>query len=545
MYGTDSEKFYYNIANMMLDFNNSPWVRYSQNAMGAGDALARTLIGRFEMRMRAARKAIDDGVDLDNVVEVATRTEKNFREQIFKKDAYDMWVVSDRAAALAGDETALTKPLSGNMKGLESLGQLTGFRFFFPFVRTGFNALDLTWQHTPVIARFNKKYKDLMEFANNGGKNAKAIELEYGIRKEDIPQAIALMKGRVATGGMLSFLAFTAAMTGNMTGTLPYDKETRDHWRNNKIQPNSFKIGNTYVSYADMEPYNTILSAVANVAGYQNSLGETVRDDMLQKLQFMFASVIVDKSMLAGVDDLAQVFSGNVSEIQLGRIGAKLFRSQLPYSGLMGQLGNLMDENERITRGFWETTIRRDIGFKSFLAPKYDILSPGNKAVRFTPYTSNPFLKMWNSLSPIAITYAGGDPVKEALQSISYNLPEALRTWKGEELNSFEQSELQKYLAESDLYARLKKLVTSKQWKDAVQQYKDDGLLAREGMRPVDQRFYLQVQNIFLNEKKKAITKLRAQNPELYARIKDRELRRFYSKKGNYNVLNDLKKHGI
>ena len=384
-----------------------------------------------------------------------------------------------------------------------------------------------------------------MEFANNGGKNAKAIELEYGIRKEDIPQAIALMKGRVATGGMLSFLAFTAAMTGNMTGTLPYDKETRDHWRNNKIQPNSFKIGNTYVSYADMEPYNTILSAVANVAGYQNSLGETVRDDMLQKLQFMFASVIVDKSMLAGVDDLAQVFSGNVSEIQLGRIGAKLFRSQLPYSGLMGQLGNLMDENERITRGFWETTIRRDIGFKSFLAPKYDILSPGNKAVRFTPYTSNPFLKMWNSLSPIAVTYAGEDPVKKALQSISYNLPEALRTWKGEELNSFEQSELQKYLAESNLYARLNKLVTSKQWKDAVQQYKDDGLLAREGMRPVDQRFYLQVQNIFLNEKKKAITKLRAQNPELYARIKDRELRRFYSKKGNYNVLNDLKKHGI
>ena len=44
---------------------------------------------------------------------------------------------------------------------------------------------------------------------------------------------------------------------------------------------------------------------------------------------------------------------------------------------------------------------------------------------------------------------------------------------------------------------------------------------------------------------KKAIAKLRAQNPELYARIKDRELRRFYSKKGNYNVLNELKKHGI
>ena len=544
MYGTDSEKMWYGVANLMLDFNNSPWVRYSQNAMGAGDALARTLIGRFEMRMRAARKAIDDGVDLDDVVELARRQEENFRKEIFTKDAYDQWVVSDKAAALAGDETALTKPLSGNLKALEKLGNLTGFRFFFPFVRTGFNALDLTWQHTPGLARFHAKYKDLMEYAANGN-TAKYLETTYGIREADIPQAIALMKGRVATGGMISFLAFTAAVTGNMTGTMPYDKETRDHWRNNKIQPNSFKIGNAYFSYADIEPYNSILATIANTAGYQNALGESIRDDMLQKAQFMFASVIIDKSMLAGVEDLAQALSGNISEVQLQRIIAKFVRSSAPYAGLSAQLGNLLDENEKVRKGFFETIISRDVFAKQFLAPKYDILTPGDKAIRFTPYPSNPLLKLLNSVSPVAIGFAGNDPVKRSLQKISYNLPEALRTWKGEELNSFEQSELQKYLAEGQLYDRLKRLVTSKKWQNDVEDYKELGLLAREGMRPVDQRFYLQVQSIFIEEKKKAIRLLRKNNPDLYNRINERTIRRLYSKRGNYNVLEDLKKHGI
>jgi len=35
--------------------------------MGAGDAFARTMIGRMEMRMRAARKALEDGVDITDV----------------------------------------------------------------------------------------------------------------------------------------------------------------------------------------------------------------------------------------------------------------------------------------------------------------------------------------------------------------------------------------------------------------------------------------------------------------------------------------------
>ena len=543
-YGTPSEQQAYKIAETLLDFNNSPWVRYSQNAMGAGDALARNLLGRFDMRMKAARAAIDQGVDLDDVIKVATNTEENFRRQIFKKDKYDMWVVSDKAASMAGDEIALTKALTGNLKGLEAIGQLTGFRLFFPFVRTGVNAIDLTFQHTPGIARFHSKYKDFMEYARTGA-NADYLMKEYGVAKADIPNQIAILKGREATGAMLVSLAAGAAITGNMTGMMPYDKETRDLWRANNVQPNSFKIGDTYISYGDIEPFNSILTSVANVMNYQYALGEDVRDNILEKIMFMATAVLVDKSMLAGVEDLAQVLSGSTSEIQLQRIAAKLVRSQVPYSGLSAQLGNLVDENERISRGFFETLVKRDLAFKTSLPAKYDILEPGKEAVKFSAYTTNPLMKLWNSLSPVAITYAGNNKVKKALRDISFNLPETLRTWKGEELNSFEQSELQRYLAESDLYERLDKLISSQSWQNQLEEYKRLGLMKREGFAATDQKFYIDVQRIFLQEKKQAIARLRREHPALYQRIKERTSYEFYSKKGNYNVLNDLKKHGI
>ena len=80
----------YGILDTIVGFNTSPIARYSVNLMGAGDALARNLLGRFDMRMKAARAAIDQGVDLDDVIKVATNTEENFRRQIFKKDKYDI-----------------------------------------------------------------------------------------------------------------------------------------------------------------------------------------------------------------------------------------------------------------------------------------------------------------------------------------------------------------------------------------------------------------------------------------------------------------------
>ena len=64
--------------------------------------------------------------------------------------------------------------------------------------------------------------------------------------------------------------------------------------------------------------------------------------------------------------------------------------------------------------------------------------------------------------------------------------------------------------------------------------------MKREGFAATDQKFYIDVQRIFLQEKKQAIARLRQEHPALYQRIKERTSYEFYSKKGNYNIIQNL-----
>ena len=527
-YADPVEQKAYGAIDTIVDLNNNPWMRYSQNGMGAGDALARTIIGRYEMRQRAARAALESGIDIDNVRGWADKNEQLFRQDIFKKDEYGKWVVSDKAASLAGDEAAMTKALEGNLAGFERIAKLMGLRAFFPFVRTGFNALNLTFQHTPLV-KFQGKYQDIMEGVNLN---------KYGIRPEDLPQAQALMRGRIATGNAIVGMSVVAGLAGNMTGDYPMDKETRDLWKANGIQPYSFKIGNTYISYKDIEPFNTIFSATANVVAYSHVLGEDMTDHMLSKLVWMASAVLVDKSMLAGVEDLAAVMNATTAEGKLLRTGSKYVRSHIPYAGLLGQLGSVMDANQKEANTFLEQIIKRDAVLKSILPPKYDILSKDRSGKKYTVGPENPLLRLFNSMSPVAVTFVDEDPVKMALAEISYNLPESLSMYQGEPLNSYERSEMQKYMAMGDLRKRLEKLTNDPTWRKDVDAYKAQGLKQRDGYNLVKQRFYILVDKEFRRAKKEAILQVRRNNPNLASRLDERLYKAKLSKTGTYNKTN-------
>ena len=538
-YGTPNEKLAYYWTDTLVDFNNSPWVRYSQNAMGAGDAFTRTLIGRVEMRMKAARKAIEDNVDLDDIQKVARDTEQNFREQVFKQDKHGMWVVNDEAAKQAGDETTLTQALSGQLAWLQGARNTTGLRFFFPFVRTGVNALDLAQQHTPVIARFHGKWKDLM----NPNLDPNYILKKYGIQPKDIPQAQALMKGRVASGQIMVGLAVMMSLSGNLTGSLPADKETRDLWKMRGIKPFSFKVGNAYISYQKMEPFNTILGMVANVTNYQHVLGEDLRDDFLNKAIFMGSAVIVDKSMLAGVSDLAEVFNAQTGSGTLGRTFAKFARAQFfPYAGLSSQLGSIMDANQKEANNALETIFQRDVFAKKFLAPKYDILNKDRSGKPWMPSDGNPMMKLFNTMSPFPIYWTDrNDYVKSNLVGMSFNMPEILRSWKGEQLSSREISQLQRILSQGALRSRLEKLMKpGGNWEKNYLSFKKKGFMKRDGINVSDQGFYLQVRKIFLEEKKKALAIMRSQNTELYDRVQLRQLKKREGKANDQETISRL-----
>ena len=531
-YGTENEQRAYQALNSIIDFNNNPWVRYSQNAMGAGDALARTIIGRMEMRMTAARKAIASGVDLDDLEAWTKKYEENFREEIFKQGEYGEWVVSDTATRLAGDEAAMTKALEGKLSGLEQISQAFGMRAFFPFVRTGFNALNLAWQHTDG-AKLTNKWFDVM----NGENLAK-----YGIKPQDLEYHRSLMRGRVAMGRMAIGMGFIAGMTGMMTGDYPVDKETRDLWKLNGVQPNSFKIGNVYVSYKDIEPFNTIFGATANLAAYQHVLGEDMRDEWFEKLTWMASSVIVDKSMLSGVEDLAQVMSPRTATGKVSTLATKHLRARLPFSAISAQIAGVINSNEIEANNLWETIWRRDAVAKSFLHPKYDILSKDRSGTKpYVPPPGNPLIALVNSFSPIAITWVHDDPIKKQLSEMSFNLPDAISNYKGVELDSYERSELQKYLQMGSLRADLEKIMRpGGRWRRDLNEYKKRGLRSSEGYKLTEQRFYRDVSLAFTRAKKKAMLKLEANNRQLGLRIRERVQKQKISKGSSYQQIQYL-----
>lgn len=539
-YGSTSEQIAYGALDKVVDMNTSPFVRYSVNAMGAGDAAARTIIGRQFMRQRAAAKAWDEAtgngawVDSNQLREMTLKGEDGFRDEIFKLDENDMYVVSDKGASMAGDEAAMTRGLQENFKGFELISNIPGMKAFFPFVRTGFNYLDVTFAHTPLNI-FRDKYTDLRKLASDPNPNPILLQ-KYGIRAEDAAYELAIMEGRMAMGTAVTGMVTLLALQGRVTGNMPPNKEDRDLWKLNGIQPRSFKIADgTYVSYDKLEIFNTLFATTADIIGHSDILGEKATDEWMKKTVFMTSAVLVDQSMLAGVEDLARLMNPQSAEDLLLKSGTRYLRSHLPYAGLMGQIGDITDANEKEANNFWELLGKRDAYFKEKLAPRYDVLSEDRSGTPLRYGPENPLWRAFNSASPVAVTNFEGDELKEALHMIRYNMPETLGTFRGEPLNSFEKSEMERYLAQSDLRKDLLKVIRSKSFKTALNEYKSRNLKESDGYLLKDQRFYRAVKQVFGRHKTLAMRKMMQDNPGLAARLRVRAMQKDMGKTANFD----------
>ena len=529
-YGTPSEQRMYNVINNLVKLNTSPWFRYSQNIMGAGDAAARSVLGRFTARIRAAQEGVEKGIPLDNLTDYAKAQEQRFFDQIFEVSDGNQFVVTDQAALMAGREATMTKDIEGWWKVFETLGKHPLGMVFFPFARTGYNALRLTTQHTP-LEMFSKRFRDIKAGVN--------LE-KYGLTKADLPAEQALMEGRIAMGTAIVGMAILGASQGNIYGDIPRDKEMRDLWKMEGIKPYTFRFNNTLVSYRDLEPFNTIIATAANLFNYQHALDEDLYSEFAETLIFMASAAVVDKSMLAGVDDLATILDPQGFQKKGGRLFAQTARSALPWSGLLGSIGDVLDANQKEAESMWEIMIRRDAIFKSSLPPKYDILSEDRSGQPFLVGPSNPLLRAMNMISPIAVTNTSKDAVKTTLYEIGYNLPEVTRTYKGITLTTHERSLMSKYLSMSSLRKDLEKVFASEAFKNGYKEFKALSLRRRNGYRVEDQEFYRMVQKVFRRAKKEAYLQMIGENPELKDKLEEAAKKKRLGQIGDYQNIKYL-----
>ena len=194
-----------------------------------------------------------------------------------------------RAAAY---DTFTTKLGKENQGGLGTFAAfLDGFakqhrwaEFLLPFRKVGTNIAFQTYERTPLPLFM--------------GSEANLLKLLSDVRGKSISDTDAVTRAALGTTMMLLFAA--AAKAGVITGSGPSDKDKNENWEKSGKQANSFRFGNTWVSYDRFEPASSLISAAANLVESQEETGK----DKVSKVVSAFNDAMVDKTYLSTLSNV-------------------------------------------------------------------------------------------------------------------------------------------------------------------------------------------------------------------------------------------------
>ena len=75
-------------------------------------------------------------------------------------------------------------------------------------------------------------------------------------------------------GSGLVFMAAQKWMKGEMTGNGPVDRQMRQSWVDAGYKPNTITFGDVQVDYTSFEPFNLIMSTLADIGDASLLMGE-------------------------------------------------------------------------------------------------------------------------------------------------------------------------------------------------------------------------------------------------------------------------------
>jgi len=503
-YGTAGDQASAKFADALRGINKIPVFNYGPRVMRSMDTFFTQIIGRGRQRQLAFenvyKKVNDQGIvvsdaDLDDLVRAA---EVDFEGKVFDGDGR----LSDEMAKFASDEAKLTQELTGFAKSLDKMfEQAPFFRPFFLFARTGVNALTMTSKYTPILNSFIKEHADIM------GKqwNDPAL-LQYGIKTaSDHEIAKATMRGRQAISyGFTSMVAW-AALNGNITGNGPPDRGLRNTMQAFGWQPRSIKIGDSYVSYESLEPFNGLLGFVADIVDSQKVMGDEWTSNNFGKVSYLLQANIVNKSFLAGLLQLSDLLTSQGADAP--RVAANFVNNQIPLGSMRNEIGKLISPGMReLETGFWQSVQNRnlwaDVFVKGKMLPyRYDQLN-GEILRDWQPMT-----RLTNAILPFNLNIGTTNETRELLFRSGVNLKQTFNTGpNGEDLegNNDLKSKFQFYMGQENVEAQIADMIKRyPQIKESILEMEKDRN-AGENYEPRNTLHAEQFRAVFNNAKRKA-----------------------------------------
>ena len=268
-------------------------------------------------------------------------------------------------------------------------------------------------------------------------------------------------------GSAVVSMASWSWMSGNMTGNGPADRQKRQMWLDAGWRPRQVKVGDVWVGYESIEPFNQIMSLISDIGDNSLLMGSEWTEKELLKTSLVLAQGIASKSYLAGMQQFVDLFAGRQGQAE--RILAGLMNNTVPLAGLRNELGKLFTPYTReLGSGIDQALRNRNLISEKFpgddLPIKHDILNG-------RPIKDYDFLtRAFNSVSPISLNldYSEG---RKFLFDSGYDM--RLSTYfspRGDDLSDSPRirSMFQKAIGEQNLEYELTKLARDPKIQESI-----------------------------------------------------------------------------
>ena len=323
---------------------------------------------------------------------------------------------------------------------------------------------------------------------------AKEVDMNLGRIMEDNLDKLADRKARNRLQG-----------DGDLNGNGPVDRQKRQVWLDAKWEPRTIKIGGVRVGYDQFEPFNLIMSTIADVGDASELMGEEWTENQLGKISLVIAQAVTSKSYLAGLQSFVDLFGGRPG--QGPRIVAGLANNVVPLAGLRNEMGKLFTPYMReINSGIIQSIRNRNLLTEQIagddkLPIKYDMLN--GKPLKDWDFLTRAF----NAVSPVSLNLEQS-PGRQLLFNSGYDLrlstyyaPDGTKLTKNAEVRSL----FQQAIGLQNLERELDKLAKDPKIKASIQQMYDDIKSGRRGDFDVRDYYHNQIiEQIFSTARRKA-----------------------------------------
>lgn len=396
----------------------------TERVMAPTDEFFKTLAYRSELE-RLAFKHVNDqlamGVSSDPVAQAADLTRQFFEDVPLKAqqaaEDYTRYATFQNPLGDVGQKFQLA---------IRSAPVLT---LIAPFIRTPVNLFKAGIVDRSPLGLFSRKFWRTMK---EGG------------RERD------MMLARISMGTATSAVVASYVMDGTITGGGPQNPEARNILLASGWQPYSIKVGDTYHSYARMEPLAFVIGATADateILSYINSDVEGMDDeerhvyDAIAAIITGVANNTMSKTFVRGMSDFTEMMSDPKRYFEsYSRNAAGAF---IPFSSLRNEIGQIQDP---YLREAWtvldQLKSRSGIpGYSESLPPRRDILGqPRMQSSGELLGTMSPWPATQETRDPVLQEIIG---VMNATKTVPITMPQ--KRIEGLRLNATEYDELVRF----------------------------------------------------------------------------------------------------